>query len=132
MSRTTRRVDEEQLREAREIGEPFVREYQEGDFCELEGTYIRDRLNKLGHHEDIEEEFGIDLITLFKALKNGIYTVNHSHGGYEPIRVSLKIGGYGDLVTAYLIHPYDYDDGEYTYRLNDYGKTWALTKEELE
>ena len=30
-------------------------------------------LNKLGQLEDIEEELGIDLITLFKALKNGVY-----------------------------------------------------------
>ena len=29
--------------------------------------------SKLKSLEDIEEELGIDLITLFKALKNGIY-----------------------------------------------------------
>ena len=37
---------------------------------------IRDNFNaeyaKLADLEDIEEELGIDLITLFKALKNGV------------------------------------------------------------
>lgn len=32
-----------------------------------------DSIHKLGQLEDIEEELGIYLITLFKALKNGIY-----------------------------------------------------------
>ena len=38
---------------------------------------IRDNFNaeyaKLADLEDIEDELGIDLLTLFKALKNGIY-----------------------------------------------------------
>ena len=40
---------------------------------------IRDNFNaeyaKLADLEDIEDELGIDLITLFKALKNGIYEI---------------------------------------------------------
>ena len=32
-----------------------------------------DRLYKLGQLEDIEDELGINLITLIKSLKNGIY-----------------------------------------------------------
>ena len=31
---------------------------------------------KLSQLEDIEDELGIDLITLYKALKNGIYIKN--------------------------------------------------------
>ena len=31
-------------------------------------------VDKLGKLEDIEEELGVDLITLFKALRNGIWT----------------------------------------------------------
>lgn len=33
--------------------------------------------NKLGQLEDLEEDLGADLITIFKALKNGIYIRDH-------------------------------------------------------
>ena len=36
------------------------------------GMLMAGYVDKLGQLEDIEEELGIDLITLFKALKNGI------------------------------------------------------------
>lgn len=37
----------------------------------VEDIYLKNA--KLGKLEDIEEELGIDLATLFKALKNGVY-----------------------------------------------------------
>ena len=40
---------------------------------------IRTALEKLSKIEDIEEELGIDLTTLFKALKNGIYFQDDSN-----------------------------------------------------
>ena len=73
MRRCTRNVNEEELREGRELGIPFAIPYEEGDYCELEGTYDRERLNKLGQIEDLEEALGIDLLTLFKALMDGVW-----------------------------------------------------------
>lgn len=78
-----------------------------------------DVTSKLGKLEDVEEEFGVDLITLFKALENGIYA---------------KAGKFHKQVYLCFI------DGEWMiadmqtdcwYLVSEYGKTWALTKEEL-
>ena len=45
-----------------------------------------DAVKKLGQLEDIEEELGIDLVTLFKALRNGFY---HLDSCYEDITSPL-------------------------------------------
>lgn len=84
---------------------------------------------KLGQLEDVEEELGIDLITLFKALLNGIYY----KGAYGT-------NDYGKIV--YKEHPtiiFENTSKLYCFKptffdfinLIDYGKTWALTKKEL-
>jgi len=94
---------------------------------------------KLGQLEDIEEELGIDLITLFKALKNGIYYTNYGHGiiNYcDKVRLipcyifihspkeqtKREIGGYDFIVSKKGL----------TINTKSYKKYWALTKEELE
>lgn len=78
-------------------------------------------VNKLGQLEDIEDKLGIDLITLFKALKNGVYYRN----AQKEINYAKNIR----LSFAYKTLVVDYR----TYKnLCDYGKTWALTKGELE
>lgn len=82
-----------------------------------------DRVQKLGQLEDIEKELGIDLLTLFQALKEGIYTI-HSHG--ERLDPCLAY----DRVIGYILD-FQYEP-EVECILSDYGKTWALTKEELE
>lgn len=77
---------------------------------------------KLGRLEDIEEEIGIDLITLFKALKDGIWHIT-SNG---------KVIGYLNVKWNWCIGR-DYFKTKYgNFYFKDYGKTWALTKEELE
>jgi hypothetical protein len=123
-------------------------DYCAGDVNEWEITC------KLGHLEDLEEELGIPLEVLFKALKEGIWT----KGGYydscyldaEPQFVKgkyLQIGcawysqydkkddnyenGF-DEEDALCIFSMDWEEIVYCTRLKDYGKTWALTKEELE
>ena len=91
-------------------------------------------LDKLGQLEDIEDELGIDLITLFKALKNGIY-VKEEHLPKSPIRFIVP----DELVfdTEYLYQlkfcrAYTkLRETCYPFYFKDYGKTWALTKEEL-
>ena len=78
-------------------------------------TFVQLGMNKLGQLEDIEEELGIDLVTLINALKNGIYG---------------KIGNKIEHILA--PHLSWYCQEIYIFKIKDYGKTWALTKEELE
>lgn len=78
---------------------------------------------KLGKLENIEEELGIDLITLFKALKNGIYYKYKPYGYDYKISKCRKCHLTGNRTLVVDYHTYKY--------LCDYGKTWALTKEEL-
>lgn len=75
-------------------------------------------LDKLGQLEDIEEELGIDLLTLFKAIKNGFYAKDEL-GDIFFISSDMMKKQYEDSIKKLK----DFN--------NDYGKTWALTKEEL-
>ena len=91
-------------------------------------------VGKLGQLEDIEEELGVDLVTLFKALKKGIYCKGINVYGYRnkkfknPIHREVEL----DIFNKTL---YEVSDISFTpiypVKLKDYGKTWALTKEEL-
>lgn len=95
--------------------------------------------NKLSELEDIEEELGIDLITLFKALKDGVW----STCPYQDIwrmrlenRKKQKLF-YFDQITIDKDHigmSSSGDDtvGEYVMKFKDYGKTWSLRKKDLE
>lgn len=99
---------------------------KDGKETHEKGVRIKDKVGgfeKLAKLEDIEEELGIDLVTLFKALKNGIYIKelgnNYPYWSFE-LRNTNGIGiviWWGYFSTLFL---------------KDYGKTWALTKEELE
>lgn len=84
---------------------------------------IFDVLQKLGKLEDIEDELGIDLITLFKALKDGVYYKYKPYGYDYKISKCRKCHLTGNRTLVVDYHTYKY--------LCDYGKTWALTKEEL-
>lgn len=109
---------------------------------------IEQELKEYGEYKAIEEELEVNLITLFKALKNGIWT----KGGFysdtleeKPVfigRPEIGICSYYDEVdenynillhdeNVMCIYTYDYDFMVRQTRLKDYGKTWALTKEEL-
>ena len=86
-------------------------------------TYERDLFKdiycKLERLEDIEEELGIDLITLFEALKYGIYKKGRNN--FKGLILYSKMpmfSFYHKTIDAELIE--------------DYGKTWALTKRDLE
>ena len=83
---------------------------------------VREQLRK---YWKIEEELGIPLEVLFKALKDGIYY------GYD--------GEIIDFTYVSLCKDEDEEnelvfvDNEYNgFRIKNYGKTWALTMEELE
>ena len=100
--------------------------YELGEWADNE-----EALNKLGQLEDIEEELGIDFITLFKALKNGFYHIDKN----KHIYTTKPTKGNGGAMNFYaclecIIAEDTYGD-QYIYSLKDYGKVWALTKEEL-
>lgn len=70
--------------------------------------------------EALEEELGIDLITLFKAYFNGFYIKGgFVKGGEWYLELCLETKSFRLKAT----------DNKYYFK--DYGKTWALTKEEL-
>lgn len=86
---------------------------------------IENAIDKLGQLEDIEEELGIDLFILFKALTEGMYVRNEKMAMIYDINLKEKRFESG------CFNDYGMEEYEYYY-FKDYGKTWALTKEELE
>lgn len=101
----------------------------------------QEQRNKLGQLEDIEEELGIDLVTLFKALKNGIWASMYG----EKVEKGTTLTFINKNVLVIIFEPFIPEEdfkphfiyrwgmpNDYSiYYLKDYGKTWALTKEEL-
>lgn len=80
---------------------------------------------KLGQLEDIEDELGIDLITLFKALNGCWFLQIDTKKALGDIRPTLV------YQCGWHLRP-KLSELPMLYALKDYGKTWALTKEELE
>lgn len=97
---------------------------------------------KLKSLEDIEEELGIDLITLFKALKDGFYIKYNGEIIHIFPDKHITINFWYKIINVFIPPKFFIDckkgannlsetiDEEYWFK--DYGKTWALTKEELE
>lgn len=83
---------------------------------------------ELQKYKDLEEKLGIDLITLFKALKQGRIWVKNTYGKLECVcDYSLNFNA--------ALNYWFLRIGEGLYDVvgfKEYGKTWALTKEELE
>ena len=103
---------------------------------------VRDALQKLATLEDVEEELGIDLITLFKALEQETLFIKTE----TDIRETLKAGeGWGmkhfefedgePIIFAQIMYSNGFTGKDWLtplrLKLSDYGKSWALTKEEL-
>lgn len=86
---------------------------------------IENDLDKLENLKDIEKELGIDLLTLFKALKNGIYFYGQKEE--EPQDVQLRMF----YEEPMLVHNYG-DLTELEVYVAGYGSSWSLAKEELE
>ena len=82
---------------------------------------LKGNREKVYKYEILEKKLGIDLITLFKALKQGIYTKDNMD--FIPYSCLLR----NDFILVLFDDIYKHE-----YLLKDYGKTWALTKEELE
>ena len=88
---------------------------------------IKQDLERLEKLKNLEEELGIDLITLFKALKEGIFALNDD---YECVSGLVKIIGREIDLNIFLKRLEVKFVG--CWNLSDYKKTWALTREELE
>ena len=88
-----------------------------------DGSNVARLLQIVGKYEDLEEELGISLPILFKALKNGIYfKTPHNYEVYVHGN-ALMI----DMETKQI--KWNYTGGKAN--LKDYGKTWELCKEDL-
>lgn len=86
-------------------------------------------IEKLGKLEDIEEELGIDLLTLIKALTEQIYIRAKTEEGKE---IYVKCNGKWNFINkerkcfdTYI------DPHQRKFYFDDYGSVWALTEEEL-
>ena len=110
-------------------------------------------VDKLGRLEDIEEELGIDLITLLKASSFGFYSKENNEITYKrsgvvivgkylvetkPVyavkETTLNSSYYGDVESMKIVDNAYYWEWKTCkhWEIKNYGKTWALTKEELE
>ena len=95
-----------------------------GDYLFIDGenTCPNEVATKLGKLEDIEEELGIDLITLSKILKHGCYVKPWKKVWFSKV-MTLQTNEFG------ILKLFDFNDNDYS--LRNYGIDFALTKEEL-
>lgn len=100
-------------------------QFRPQDLVKITNVKIANIYNKLGQLEDLEEDFGVDLITIFKALKNGIYIKDHL-GYIRKKYVTLDI----DEGLLLFVSPDEYSGSGRT--TCGCGSDWALTKEALE
>ena len=97
-------------------------------------------VNKLGRLEDIEEDLGIELPVLVRILEylTEVYVENEDkpfyvRGWLNEIEPNNPVYMYIDIKNKRLCENYNIDGlGKTYYYFKEYGKTWALTKEELE
>lgn len=106
----------------------LTRKINDRYFCakqadEFDGSEFIEANQKLGQLEDIEEKIRIGLVTLFKAF-NGLYYRKDNE---------IKFSWHIALVdwTIYILEESVEIGKGVGLGLNEYGKTWALTKEEL-
>ena len=99
---------------------------KKGNLTQVDYIKIKDKQlaeEKLCQLEDIEDELGIDLITLFKAQTQGFYIVN-VFGEIEKV----KLSEWRFNLIKKEVHRIKCNKHLY---FKDYGKTWALTRGEL-
>lgn len=104
-----------------------------GNYYLMQELYVNERekvqvaIEKLAKLEDIEEELGIDLFTLFIALKDGFYVKTKDiNEGFISLVKAKDIREINIITESITFNAFD------IVLFEDYGKTWALTKEELE
>ena len=109
------------------------------DYYAEEFNIVEQALKEHEQHKAIKQEFGIDLALLSKALKaikcidhykEKFFYVKGSSGTIYPVQGAELC--YCPTKFFIRIISRNEDMRFMTYWLEDYGKTWALTKEELE
>lgn len=89
----------------------------------------KDSIHKLGMLEDIENELGIDLSILFKALKNGVcYLANQNQLTKDYVSLFdnyISIGPRNKLSFSFITY-----SERRILLFENYGKTWFLNAEE--
>lgn len=114
--------------------------FELGDYCsKSEETHNSEVYNKLGPLEDIEDIWCVDLLKVCQAIEHGFYAIQYGwpkNQTKEIMFLELKqvdIKRY-DGKLAFVLYlatqRLSYTDF-LVYLFEDYGKTWALTKEEL-
>ena len=89
-------------------------------------------IQKLGQLEDIEDELGVSLdVLLDKALKNGLWYHSKQKGHLFVAPSCLLLNVFHKIIYADLVDKGGCRTGRLIIKLDKYGKTWALTKEEL-
>ena len=97
-----------------------------------------DVLKILGDYRELKEGLGCDPMKVLKALTEGCWIAT----GYKQVkhvlpcevRLGVRYGGSTKCVEEFMclgIEPINIDGRHYDIKTEDYGKTWALTKEEL-
>ena len=85
---------------------------------------------KLQQLENIEEKLDIDLITLFKAINSkSIFT---KYDGKISEHIEDNYNERDWYMQDEIVYFYWEDGSHLCFEFKDYGKTWALNKEELE
>lgn len=109
----------------------------------LEGTFFENQvlsidgeaIDKLGQLEDIEDELGIDLITLFKASEYGFYMINEGQIKFVKQGYQFNLRGrYIHLNSGYKELDFKLEDKPFSDILlfKDYGATWSIDRKDLE
>lgn len=88
---------------------------------------IRHDINDLDLYRKIEEELGIDLYTFFTVKRRGYIYYKALDGSVRKSKVWAQFFGYDWC--WYIRNPKKKDRKRV--RMKHYGKTWALTEEEL-
>ena len=114
---------------------------------------IEKDLDRLEKYDKIKKIYGVDLLILFKASSFGFYYKENNEIKYKrfgavivgkylvetkPVyavkETTLNSSYYGDVESMKIVddaHYWDWGTCKH-WEIKDYGKTWALTKEELE
>ena len=113
----------------------FIRAIEEDYYIDETNDVMYRKLKAL---EDLEEDIGMSLLTLFRILKLGeiIYKTRSLHHNNKIILESRKIDGLYYDGTYYILKLHNiFEDDNDNYDIvyvKDYGITYALTREELD
>ena len=91
-------------------------------YDEIENQLLTD-LDRLEEYSKIEKELGLDLPTLFKVLRTGVYI--KQYGEIEHYFLKLFGDGINFCLTTYT-------GTKVILKPDEFGKTWAVDKKDLE